>query len=134
MGVCLGTLSASNTKLLEYIQDSAASHYKKVNRLSMLQVLTNIPAATLGVRYGLKGPSLTVSTACASGLSAIIEAAKWIRLGEADIALAGASEDVYNPLYTNSSVRLQAMTTKDYDLPSQASCPFDKKRSGFVLG
>ena len=78
----------------------------------MLQILTNIPAATLGVKYKLKGPSLTVSTACASGLSAIVEASKWIMLGEADIAIAGATEDVYNPMYLNSSVKLQAMTTK----------------------
>jgi 3-oxoacyl-[acyl-carrier-protein] synthase II len=98
--------------MLEHIQESSASHFKTVNRLSMLQILTNIPAATIGVNYRFKGPSLTVSSACASGLSAIVEAAKWIKLGEADVALAGASEDVYNPLYTNSSVRLQAMTTK----------------------
>lgn len=83
----------------------------------MLQILTNIPAATIGVQHKFRGPSLTVSSACASGLSAIVEAYKWIKLGEADIALAGASEDVYNPLYTNSSIRLQAMTTKAYDSP-----------------
>ena len=47
----------------------------------MLQILTNIPAATIGVNYKFKGPTLTVSSACASGLSAIVEAAKWIKLG-----------------------------------------------------
>lgn len=83
----------------------------------MFQVLANIPAATLVVKYGIKGPSITVSSACASGLSAIVEAAKWIRLGEADVALAGATEDVYNPLVLNSSIRLQAMTTKSYEQP-----------------
>lgn len=57
----------------------------------MLQILANIPAATLNVQLQLKGPSLTVSTACASGLSAIIEAYKWILLNEADIVIAGAS-------------------------------------------
>ena len=46
----------------------------------MLQVLANIPAATLGVLHKLQGPSLTVSTACASGLSAIVEGYKWIKL------------------------------------------------------
>lgn len=98
--------------MLEHIEESSASGYKTVNRLSMLQILTNIPAATLSVNYQFKGPSLTVGSACASGLSAIVEATKWIKLGEADVALAGASEDVYNPLCTNSSIRLQAMTTK----------------------
>ena len=46
----------------------------------MLQILTNIPSATIVVNYKLKGPSLTVSSACASGLSAIVEAYKWIKL------------------------------------------------------
>ena len=114
VGVCLGSLASSTSKMLEQIEESAATSYKTVNRLSMLQILTNIPAATIGVQYKFKGPSLTVSSACASGLSAIVEAAKWIRLGEADVALAGAAEDVYNPLVTNSSIRIQAMTTKQY--------------------
>ena len=57
-----------------------SSNYKNVNRLSMLQVLTNIPAGALNVLYGFKGPSMTVSTACASGLSALIEGTKWIKL------------------------------------------------------
>ena len=57
----------------------------------MLQILANIPAATLNVQLKLKGPSLTVSTACASGLSAIVEGFKWIRLNEADVVIVGAS-------------------------------------------
>lgn len=46
----------------------------------MLQILTNIPAGALNVLYGFKGPSMTVSTACASGLSALIEGTKWIKM------------------------------------------------------
>jgi 3-oxoacyl-[acyl-carrier-protein] synthase II len=46
----------------------------------------------------------------------------------------GATEDVYNPLYLNSSLRLQAMSSKVYDKAEMSSCPFDKARSGFVLG
>ena len=76
----------------------------------------------------------SVSTACASGLSAIVEAFKWIRLGEADVAIAGGTEDVYNPLYLNSSLRLQAMSSKVYASASMSSRPFDKDRSGFILG
>ena len=67
--------------MLEHIEESSSTSYKTVNRLSMLQILTNIPSATLAVNYKLKGPSLTVGSACASGLSAIVEAAKWIKLG-----------------------------------------------------
>lgn len=57
----------------------------------MLQILTNIPCATLNVKYKFNGPSLTVSTACATGLSAVLEGYKWIKYGEADIAVVGAT-------------------------------------------
>ena len=83
----------------------------------MLHLLSNIPSGTLNVKYKIKGPSLTVSTACASGLSAIVEGYKWIRLNEADVVIVGAGEDVYSPLCLNSSIRLQAMTTKQYEKP-----------------
>lgn len=62
------------------MEESHKDHFKNINRLSMLQILNNIPAGTLNVLYKFQGPSLTVGTACASGLSAIIEAVKWVRL------------------------------------------------------
>jgi 3-oxoacyl-(acyl-carrier-protein) synthase len=46
----------------------------------------------------------------------------------------GATEDVYNPLYLNSSLRLQAMSSKVYERSEMSSCPFNKSRSGFILG
>lgn len=100
----------------------------------MLQILTNIPCATLNVKYKFNGPSMTVSTACATGLTAVVEGFKWVRYGECEVVVAGAAEDVYNPLYLNSSLRLQAMSSKLYPIPGQSSCPFDKSRSGFILG
>lgn len=50
------------------------------------------------------------------------------------MVIVGASEDVYNPLYLYSSLRLQAMSSKQYEQPGQSSRPFDKQRSGFILG
>ena len=66
-----------------------ASDYVNINRLSMLHILSNVPAGTLNVKYQFYGPSMTVSTACASGLSSIVEAFKWIKLNDADLVLAG---------------------------------------------
>ena len=57
----------------------------------MLQILSNITAGSLNVKYKLLGPSLTVSTACASGLSAVVEGYKWIVLGETDISIVGGA-------------------------------------------
>lgn len=130
----MGVMSSNLSKINEFAQESAAHHYVNINRLSMLHILSNIPAGALNVKYQFHGPSMTVSTACASGLSAIVEAYKWIKLGEADVALSGGAEDVYNPLCLNSSIRLQAMSTQKYDRPELASRPFDRDRSGFILG
>lgn len=80
MGICLGVMSSNISKLHEFSMESIASNYVNVNRLSMLHILSNVPAGTLNVKYQFHGPSLTVSTACASGLSSIVEAYKWIKL------------------------------------------------------
>ena len=110
-------MSSNISKLHEFTTESMGSNYLNINRLSMLHILSNVPAGTLNVKYGFHGPSLTVSTACASGLSSIVEAYKWIKLDEADLVLVGGCEDVYNPICLQSSIRLQAMTTKVYDEP-----------------
>jgi len=127
-------MASSLSKLVEFAKESHQENYKNINRLAMLQVVSNISAAALGVQYQLKGPSMSVSTACATGLSAIIEGLKWIRLNEADVVIVGASDDVYNPLYLYGNLRLQAMSSKVYDRPEMSSRPFDKQRSGFIMG
>jgi 3-oxoacyl-[acyl-carrier-protein] synthase II len=81
MGVSVGCMSSNMTKLTEYLEEASTSGYEKINRLTMMHILANIPAATINVKYGLKGPSRFISTACATGLSAIGEAYKWIRDG-----------------------------------------------------
>lgn len=100
----------------------------------MLHLITSIPTGVLNVKYKTNGPTLTVNTACASGLSAIVQAAKYIKYDEVDVMVAGGVEDSYNPIEINSCLRIQAMNSKEYEKPEQCSRPFDKKRSGFVLG
>lgn len=118
MGISVGTMSSNTTKLTEFVEEAAHGGYQKINRLSMMHILSNIPTATLSIKYGTKGPTLSLSTACATGLSSIGEAYKWIKYGEAKNALAGGVEDVYNPTCLYSSIRLQAMSTKKYDSPA----------------
>lgn len=114
--------------------ESLKNNYQNINRLSMLHILASIPTGMLNVKYKTRGPSITVSSACASGLSSVVEGYKWIKYGEADVVIAAASEDTYNPMTLNSSLRLQAMNSKVYEDPALASCPFDQARAGFVLG
>mgnify|MGYP002365695797 FL=1 len=133
-GVSIGCMSSNTTRLTEILEEAGPNGQERINRLTMMHILSNIPAATISIRYGLQGPSGCVSTVCATGLSAVIDAYRWIRDGEADAAVAGGVEDVYNSTCLHSSIRLQAMTTKQYQSPSEASRPFDEDRSGFVLG
>ena len=112
----------------------------------MLNVLTNMGTANVSIKYGLKGPSSTISNACSTGASAIGEAYRNIQLGEADIMIAGGADEVVNPVCIYASLkyfiiyftiimfRMQAMSNKKYENPKEASRPFDKDRSGFILG
>lgn len=127
-------MSSNITKLTEFLEEANTKGPELINRLTMMHILSNIPAATVSVKYGLQGPSGSSSTACATGLTSVIEAYKWIRDGDAESAIAGGVEDVYNSTCLFSSIRLQAMTTKQYEQPEQSSRPFDEGRSGFVLG
>ena len=95
------------------------------------QWMPNTNSAAVGRRFGLHGPRLTHIAACASGIVDIMSAAMAIRDDQADIALAGAAE-VIHPLF---SAGFQAMRVlAHHDDPVQASRPFDKNRTGFVMG
>lgn len=91
----------------------------------MLHILANIPGATLSVKYKIKGPMSTTSVACATGLASIGDAYKWIVDGDAEYAIAGGVEDVYNPTCLYSSIKLQTMTTREDLQPHEVSRPFD---------
>jgi 3-oxoacyl-[acyl-carrier-protein] synthase II len=79
---------------------------------------------------------LSPSTACATGASAIAESVNLIRLDEADIMIAGGIEEVLNPTIIHACKKMKAMGTMDdkYTNADQVSRPFDRDRSGFVLG
>lgn len=78
----------------------------------MLHILANIPGSTLAVKYKFRGPMSTTSVACATGLASIGDAYNWIAMGDADYAIAGGTEDVYNPTCVYSSIKLQTMATR----------------------
>jgi 3-oxoacyl-[acyl-carrier-protein] synthase II len=85
-------------------------------------------ASKLAGRYRAEGPVITISLACASGLAAIVEAARAIRLGLCDIALAGGVGADVDPLMLVGFGRLSALSARGI------SCPFDLRRDGFVVG
>jgi 3-oxoacyl-[acyl-carrier-protein] synthase II len=91
-------------------------------------MMSNAAAAALSLRHGLQGPSLAVSTACASGADAIGCALGMIRRGEVDAVVAGGAEASLTPLARAAFSALEATS------PSGISRPFDVRRDGFVMG
>jgi 3-oxoacyl-(acyl-carrier-protein) synthase len=95
------------------------------------QWFPNTACATVANRYGLAGPRLCHSTACASGLIEVLSAARSIQDGQCDIALAGSAE-AFHPLFAAGFQAMRVLA--HHDDPQQASRPFDRRRSGFVMG
>ncbi len=93
----------------------------------------NMASGLVAIKFGLKGPNLCVTTACSSGAHAVGEAARMIRHGYADAALAGASEAAITPLAIGGFAAMRALSERN-DEPEKASRPFDKHRDGFVMG
>lgn len=95
------------------------------------QWLPNTACSLVANRYGLEGPRLCHSTACASGLIEVLSAARSIRDGQCDITLAGSAE-AFHPLFAAGFQAMRVLAT--HEDPRQACRPFDSRRSGFVMG
>ena len=96
------------------------------------KMISNIGAGQIAIRFGAKGPCLSISTACATGSTCIGEAYRAVKYGMADAVIAGGAEATITPLavagFTNC-MALSESTDKD-----AASIPFDKRRNGFIMG
>lgn len=95
--------------------------------------LTSMAAGQISIRYGIKGPVLTTTTACASGADAVGTAMRLLKAGDADVAITGGAESLFNPLLCSGLCSARALSTRN-DEPQKASRPFDLERDGFVLG
>lgn len=108
-----------------------------VRRLSPFTIpsfLVNLAAGQVSIRHGFKGALGAPVTACAAGVQAIGDAARIIRAGEADIALAGGAEACVERTALGGFAAARALSSGFNDTPERASRPFDKARDGFVMG
>ena len=95
-------------------------------------MISNMAAGNVSIAYGLKGKSLNVVTACATGTHSIGEAYRTIQYGDADVMIAGGTESSITPIGIAGFSALTALSFSED--PQRASIPFDKDRNGFVMG
>ena len=129
VGSGIGGISSieSNNSILE------AEGPRRITPFFIPASLINMISGHLSIMYGLKGPNLAVSTACASGTHTIGLSARLIKYGDADIMLAGGAERASTPLCVAGFNSMKALSTRNDD-PAGASRPWDEARDGFVLG
>ena len=109
----------------------------KVKRLSPFFIpaaLINLASGHLSIKYGFKGPNHSAVTACATGVHAIGDAMRLIKLGDADVMVAGGAEAAVCELGIGGFAAARALSTAFNDEPVRASRPWDKDRDGFVMG
>ncbi|PJN25555.1 beta-ketoacyl synthase [Kitasatospora sp. CB02891] len=97
------------------------------------RTMSNSPACRIALRHGFQGVCTTYSSACASGSTALAEAARRIRHGELDVAVAGGVDSAVSTVVMGAFARMRALSTRN-DAPALASRPFDADRDGFVMG
>lgn len=128
IGSGVGSLQAAEAACNK-IQDKGPS---RVNPLLVPLMISNMAAGNVSIQLGLKGKSLNVVTACATGTHSIGEAYRSIQCNDADVMLAGGTEASICPVGIAGFTALTALSVSDD--PEKCSLPFDKNRSGFVMG
>lgn len=134
----IGVAYASGMGGLEALESDhdklTSGNFKKISPYSIPNMLVNSSGGAISLRYGLNGPNLAQSTACAASAHAIQEGFILISSGLADIVICGGTEAAITPLSVAGFCRCKALATKYNDTPAKASRPWDKKRNGFVMG
>lgn len=105
----------------------------RFNPFFIPKMILDIAAGHISMRHGFRGPNFAVVSACASSTNGIMEAYNLIRLGKADIILAGGSESVISQAGVGGFNAMKALSERNDD-PKTASRPYDKDRDGFVIG
>lgn len=128
IGSGIGSLQAIEREYKKLLEKGPS----RVNPLLVPMMISNMAAGNVSIQFGLKGKSLNVVTACATGTNSIGEAFRSIQCGEADVMVSGGTEGAVTPIGIAGFTALTALSTETD--PTKCSLPFDKNRSGFVMG
>ena len=105
---------------------------RRITPFFIPRVIPNMPSGHISMRFGAKGPNLSLSTACAAGTHAVGEAFRHIAYGDCDVAITGGTESVVCDLAVGGFGSMKALSTRNDD-PEHASRPFDLERDGFII-
>ncbi|MBU2917680.1 beta-ketoacyl-ACP synthase II [Psychrosphaera sp. F3M07] len=122
----LGLIEENHTKLMN-------SGPRKLSPFFVPSTIINMISGHLSIMYGLKGPNISITTACTTGVHNIGQAARMIAYGDADVMVAGGAEKASTQLGIGGFGAARALSSRNDD-PQAASRPWDKDRDGFVLG
>lgn len=134
----IGVIWGSGNGGILTFQDQLEDFFKgnktpRFNPYFIPKIIADIPSGIISIRHGLRGLNFSTISACASSTTAIIDAFTYIRLGKADIVIAGGSEAAINESGVGGFNASKALSTHNEN-PQAASRPFDVKRDGFVMG
>lgn len=129
-GSGMGGVTSLQDEIMEYAVNGRTPRFSPY---WVPKVITDICAGQIAIRYGLRGPNYCTVAACASSAAAISDAFNLIRLGKADMMIAGGSECAVTEVGIGGFGNMRALSTRNDD-PWTASRPFDLDRDGFVLG
>ena len=132
IGVYIGTGIGGIDTFMKEHQKLMEKGPRRVSPFFIPMMIANMASGMIAIRYQCKGPAMPAVTACASATNAIGEAMRLIRHGYADAMIAGGAEATVNALAAAGFSTMQALSFSED--PLQASLPFDKRRSGFVMG
>ena len=113
----------------EFVQRGA----RRISPFFVPSTIVNMVAGQVSIRFGFRGPNISVVTACTTGLHCIGQAGRMVEYGDADVMLAGGAESTVSPLGVGGFAAMRALSTRNDD-PQTASRPWDRDRDGFVLG
>ncbi len=132
IGVLIGSGMGGITTIIEGIKNILVKGPRSVSPHLVPMMLPDSPAAKVSMMWGLRGPNMAISTACATGNNSIGEAVEMIRRGAADMMVAGSTEAGLVELAMASFYNMHAISRRNDD-PQGASRPFDRDRDGFVV-
>ncbi len=128
IGVGIGGLADIERQAKIYLERGPS----RISPFFIPAVITNMASGHITIKYGLRGPNFSVTSACASGAHSVGEAAQYIRDGYCDVMVAGGCEAAITPLAVAGFGSMKALSTRNAH-PQIASRPFDRDRDGFVL-